>query len=118
MNNVAPIQEQFGESWTPGWAAWFKQVFLCLPWKQAFNYKFTIDFANIPANSESAGTAVTIPGARPGDAVHVTPFSNTVGITYKGVVSAADTVTLYAINFTAGAVNPASMLYRVIVTQN
>lgn len=118
MNNVAPIQEPAGDSWSPGWAAWFKQIFLCLPWKQAFNYKFEIDFSSVLANSESAGFQVTIPGARAGDSVHVTPFSNTSGITYKGVVASDDTVIIYAINFTTGAVNPASMLYRIIVTQN
>lgn len=118
MNNVAPIQEPAGDKWTPGWAGWFKQVFACLPWKQAFNYKFEIDFSSVSANSESAGFQVEIPGARAGDSVLVTPYSNTVGITYKGVVTADDTVTLYAINYTTGAVNPASMLYRIIVTQN
>lgn len=118
MNNRPPLQEPAGDRWSEGWSNWFTQLFDCLPWKKSWNYKFTIDFANVPANSESAGSLVTIPGARPGDSVHVTPFSNTVGITYKGVVSADDSVTLYAINNTNGAVNPASMLYRVIVTQN
>lgn len=118
MNNLAPVQEPAGEKWSPGWTGWFGQVFDCLPFKKAFNYKFEVDFANVPANSESAGFQVTIPGARPGDSVQVTPYSNTVGITHKGVVATDDTVILYAINFTTGAINPATMLCRVIVTQN
>lgn len=118
MNNRPPLQEPAGDSWSQGWTNFFTQLFDCISWKKSWNYKFTIDFASVPANSESAGSAVTIPGARAGDAVLVTPYSNTVGMTYKGVVTADDTVTLYAINYTTGAVNPASMLYRVIVTQN
>jgi hypothetical protein len=77
-----------------------------------------LDFSSVPANSESAGKTVTITGVRQGDSVHVTPYSNTVGITYKALVTADDTVTIYALNNTVGAINLASMLYRVIVIQN
>lgn len=118
MNNRPPLQEPAGERWSEGWSNWFTQIFDCISWKKSWNYKFEVDFSSIPANSESAGFQVTIPGARPGDSVQVTPYSNTTGLTYKGVVATDDTVILYAINFTTGAVNPASMLYRVIVTQN
>lgn len=118
MNIRPPLQEAVGESWTQGWTAFMTQLFQAVGWLQSWSYKFTIDFASVPANSESAGQAVTISGVRQGDSVHVTPFSNTVGMTYKALVTADDTVTIYAINYTTGAVNPASMLYRVVVIQN
>ena len=113
-----PITETVGDGWTPGWSNFFTQLFAAVGWVQSWSYKFTLDFGSVSANSQSTGLTVTITGARQGDAVTVTPYSDTIGITYKGVVTAPDTVTLYAINFTADAVNPASMLYRVVVIQN
>ena len=118
MNNQAPIREAAGDQWSGSWAAWFQNVFACLRWKQSFNYTFVVDFANILANTQSAASTQTIPGVRSGDAVQVTPLSDTAGILYKGVVIADNTVSLYACNFTAGAINPASTTLRVIVLQN
>jgi hypothetical protein len=118
LNTRPPLQEIVGEGWTPGWSNFFTQLFAAVGWVQSWSYKFTLDFGSVPANSQSTGLTVTIQGARQGDSVTVTPYSDTVGITYKGVVSANDTVSIYAINFTAGAVSPASMLYRVVVIQN
>jgi hypothetical protein len=115
MQNRPPFSEAPG---TPGWENWFTQVFLCLPWRQAFNITKTLDFGNVAANSQSTGLDITVTGARQGDAVTITPYTETSGIDYKAVVSGNDTVTAYAINFTAGAINPASMVYRVIVIQN
>lgn len=117
MNNSAPIREPAGDKWSPSWVNWFSQVFSCLPWKKGFNITATIDFLSVPAQSERT-SAVTVTGARSGDAVTVTPLANTAGIIYAGAVTANDTVTVYAKNFTAGAIDPASTTFRVIVFQN
>lgn len=119
MNIRPPLREVPNAStWTQGWTAFFTQLFEAVGWVKGWSYSFDLDFPSVPANSQSAGLTVTVPGARQGDSVNVTPFSGTVGITYKGIVTSNDTVTIYAINFTAGAVNPAAMKYRVVVIQN
>lgn len=125
MKTNPPLNEAPGQSltdtwrsWSQGWSSFFTQVFQALGWVKSWSYKFTINFASVAANSQSAGSAVTIPGVRQGDSVHITPYSDTVGITYKGVVTADDIVTIHAINFTTGAIDPASMEYRVVVIQN
>lgn len=118
MNNQAPIREAAGDQWSGSWVAWFQNVFACLRWKQSFNYTFVVDFPNVLANVQSSAVTKTIPGVRSGDAVIVTPLADTAGILYKGVVTADDTVSLFACNFTAGAINPASTTLRVIALQN
>lgn len=118
MNNQAPIREPAGDSWPGSWIAWFQTVFSCIPWKQAFNYTFVVDFPNVPANSQSAAITVTITGARSGDMVQVCPLADTSGIFYKGLVTANDTISMFACNFTIAAINPASTTIRVVVIQN
>lgn len=114
MNNRPPLQEDAGST---GWANWFTQVFQCLPWKKGINVTAAIDFPSIAAQSEQS-SAVTVTGARAGDAIQVTPAANTSGVLYAGVVTADNTVMVYAKNFTAGAINPASTTFRIIVLQN
>jgi hypothetical protein len=114
----APIQEQVGQGWTSGWSNFFTQLVQAVGWVKGWSYKFTINFSSVAANSQSPGNSVSITGVRQGDSVHVTPYSETTGITYKGVVTSDDTVTIYAINFTAAAIDPASMQFRVVVIQN
>ena len=118
MNNLAPIRQPAGDSWAGEWISWFQNVFECLRWKKSFNYTFVIDFGSVSANSQSTASTVTIPGVRQGDAVDVTPFSDTSGIKYKALVTADDTVSVFACNFTAGSINPASTTFRIIVLQN
>lgn len=118
MNNRPPLSESLG---TPvissGWSNWFTQVYLGLMWKRSFNHFATLDFAATAAQAQSALT-VTIPGVRSGDAVQVTPTTDVSGIIFTGVVTADDTVTVYAKNFSAGSINPASQVYRIVVLQN
>jgi hypothetical protein len=114
----APIQEQVGDGWTPGWTNFFARLVQAVGWAQSWSYRFTLDFGSVAANSESSGLTVTIPSVMQGDSVSVTPYTNTVGITYKGLVTADDTVTIYALNNTAAPINPASMQFRVVVIQN
>jgi hypothetical protein len=113
-----PLQEVVGTGWTQGWTAFFTQLFSAVGWVQSWSFKFDLNFPSVSANTQSAGQSVAVPGARVGDAVTITPFSDTTGILYKGVVSSDDTVTIYAINFTAGAIDPVAMLFRVVVIQN
>lgn len=114
MNNEAPIREPAG---APGWVLWFKQVLQGLSgWNQSMHGSVSFDFGLIAAGAQ-ASTTVTVRGARSGAAVIVTPSADVAGIIFTGVVSANDTVTLYAKNHTSGAINPPITTFRVIVLQ-
>jgi len=119
MNNPAPVQTSWLNNLpTPAWANWFQQVFTALSgWSSSSKVSLDFNFGAIPAQSELS-TTTTVAGARSGATVIVAPLLNTAGIFYTGVVTADDTVTLYAKNFTAGVVNPASTTFRIIVLQN
>lgn len=57
---------------------------------------------------------VTVPGAAIGDIVDVaSPSVQVVGLFVFGVVSAANTVTIYFLNPTAGSLSGAAGLYKV-----
>lgn len=115
MNSRPPLPEQFG---SPGWVNWFTQVFTALTgWKQTITNTKVFDFGSIAGQTQSS-TTVTVTGARSGAVVLVTPLADTSGVIYSGVVTANDTVTIYAKNYTAGAIDPASTTFRVIVFQN
>ncbi len=124
MNIRPPLNEaaSFGldkwTSWSQGWSNFFTQLFEAVGWVKGWSFKFDIDFGLIAGNTESSGLTVSMPGVALGDSVHVTPYTNTVGIDYKGLVTASGVVTIYAINYTAAPINPASMQYRVVVVQN
>jgi hypothetical protein len=113
--NNAPTRE--GE-WSQGWRNWFTQVLGAIfGWRSTFTgVKSAHDFSSINAQSQDT-TTLTITGVSSGDAVHVTPVTPTSGILVDGYVSAADTVTIRAHNYTSGSVDPASSDYRVIVFQ-
>lgn len=119
MKNPAPIRTIWPEgACPPAWANWFQQLFNALAgWNKSLSKSADIDFGSIGAASE-ASSPITVTGARSGSVVSVTPLANTAGIFYTGVVTSDDTVTLYAKNFTAGPINPASTTFRIIVLQN
>ena len=103
--------------WPKTWGTWFSEVWQALAgWSQTFNATLTHDFGNIAAQSQ-ATTTVTVTGARVGSAVLVRPTTAVNGIILDGTVTADDTVTVRAVNYSAGAVDPASQVYRVIVFQ-
>lgn len=104
--------------WTSTWSEWLSAVARALVWNVSLTATKVHDFGNILAHAESS-TTVTIIGVRSTDTptVLVTPSVNTAGIHYKGVVTADDTVTLYALNTTAAAIDPASTTFRVLVLQ-
>lgn len=112
--NTPPLQDEFG---TPAWQIWFTQVLTALlGWKKTYTASKTHDFGSINAQVQ-ATTTVTVVGARSGDAVLVRPTTAVDGIIVDGTVTARDTVTIRAVNYSSGAINPDSQVYRVIVFQ-
>lgn len=104
--------------WTEAWKNWFTAVSRAILWNKSLAGTKTFDFGNIVAHSELS-TTVNVIGARTELApiVTVTPDVNTAGIVYKGVVTVDDTVTVYALNTTALAIDPPSTIFRVLVLQ-
>lgn len=75
----------------------------------------TLDFPSVSAAS-SQDLTITVTGAATGDSVFVgPPTAITSGIHYSAFVSSANTVTVRANNFTAGAIDPASATFRATV---
>lgn len=83
--------------------------------KKILEASAALDFPNILA-AASADLTVTVTGAVVNDTVSLgLPAAPTAGITFNGFVSAADTVTVRAHNYTGGAIDPASQTVRVTV---
>lgn len=78
----------------------------------------TLDFPSVPAQSASSALTVTVTGAVVGDHVTVTPPAANAaqGVVYDGVVTGANTVSVYAKNLTTGAIDPASGTFSVHVS--
>jgi len=77
-----------------------------------------IDFGSIAA-ATTVTSNVTVAGARANDIVALgLPATLDGGISWDAHVSADDTVTIRATNATAGAIDPASATYKVMVTMN
>ena len=103
--------------WPRPWGNWISALFGCIAgWKKTYTNSAIFNFGDI-LTLATATTTVTVTGARDGDAVHVSSGTPTTGIIIDGYVSASDTVTIRAQNFTAGTINPASSTFRVIVFQ-
>lgn len=117
MNNHAPITEQVTNGWTGGWINWLRQVFQCLPWNQGLSITATIDFGAIGAQTQAIQT-VAVTGARQGSVVLTTPMTDVSGVMFTGVVTADNLVTVYAKNLSAGVIDPASQVFRIIILQN
>ncbi len=115
-----PLTTEDGKpvKWPETWLGWFSAVLRALVWNISLTATKTHDFGNIAAHSEDS-TTVTVTGARTDNppTVLVTPLANTAGIIYKGVVTADNTVTIYALNATGAGVNPLSTTFRVVVLQ-
>jgi hypothetical protein len=79
---------------------------------------YAIDFASIAANTVST-TGVIVSGAAIGDEVTVIEpdtLNNSLWVT--GKVTAANTVTMKILNPTAGAIDPPSLTYKIIVRKH
>lgn len=75
----------------------------------------TADLASANTDTNTT-TTVTIAGAAVGDVALVSPSAALeAGLSLYAYVSAADTVTVVAVNATSGTVNPASNTFNVIV---
>ena len=75
----------------------------------------TLDFGSIAA-AASEDKTIAVAGAAVGDTVALgLPAAPTAGIVFNVFVSATSTVTVRATNITAGAVDPASAGYTVMV---
>jgi hypothetical protein len=75
----------------------------------------TLDFPSIAAVNVQDLT-ITVTGAAVGDAVFFSlPAAPNAGVVFNAWVSAANTVKIRATNVTAGAIDPASASYRVVV---
>jgi len=120
MKTIPPLGQMIAPGVTGvtsvAWSDFFSQIPLGIAWVKSFYQTFTIDFPNTIANAQSSAT-VTITGTRAGDAVQVTPLADVSGIIFTGVVTADNTVTVYAKNFTVAAINPASQNYKIVVLQ-
>lgn len=103
--------------WSVGWATWFSQAWYALQgWTKTYYATLTFDFGNIAAQSQ-ATTTLTIAGARSGDIVVVMATTAVNGIILDGSVTASNTVTIRAVNYSAAGIDPASQVYRVLVFQ-
>lgn len=75
----------------------------------------TLDFPSISAQSNQDLT-VTVTGAAVGDAVFIgLPSAPLAGVVFMGYVSATNTVTVRAMNYTGSSKDPSSATYRVTV---
>lgn len=77
----------------------------------------SIDFASMAAGAANSQT-MTVTGAAVGDAVFVSTADGSAHpdeITVYGFVSAANTVSLRAVNRSAGVYDPAAKVYRAVV---
>lgn len=123
MNSKPRLQEEFpveGDSAriTRGWSNWFMDVWRALAgWQSTLTATASLTFPAIGAQSQGS-LSFAVEDAAPGDAVSV--FSiDVAGMIFSAQVTAPNTVTVYAKNFTAGAITPpASLSVRVIVFQN
>lgn len=78
----------------------------------------TLDFSSI-ASLGQADLTITVTGAVIGDEVSLgLPAAPMAGIIFNAFVSATDTVTVRAHNYTAGAIDPDSATYNVKVFNN
>lgn len=77
----------------------------------------TLDFASAAASACSADLTVTITGALVGDLCTVGVPASVTGSVYWCFVGTVNTVTVRHCNVTVGAIDPASGIYAVAVSQ-
>ncbi len=118
MRSKAPIREPAGNAWSGEWLRWLQGVYdACTGWNQSKTTAALIDFPNIAAGGQQASAAIALTGVRLGDAVQAFAPVDVAGVIFTGAVTADNFVTLYAKNYSTGAVNPAPQTFRIIVLQ-
>lgn len=116
LASALPVRNEMA-TWPKPFGNWFTHVFLSLfGWTRTYTAALTHDFGSIAAQSQATQT-VTVTGARSGDAVIVRPTSAVNGIIVDGTVTADNTVTVRAVNYLSGAIDPTSQVYRIICFQ-
>lgn len=116
LSSPLPVNDEQAMFAKP-WGNWFTQVFLSIfGWQKSYTGTLSKTWGLIGAGAEASQTA-TVTGARSGDSVHVQPVTKTAGIAEVGVVTANDTVTVYAMNTTAAGLTPGAKTYRILVWQ-
>lgn len=85
------------------------------PVTHTMNVTATLDFPSVAAAGTQTLT-VTCPGASVNDVVVMSlPATLSNGVFYDARVSAANTITVRAMNITAGAIDPASGFFNFLV---
>lgn len=81
-----------------------------------FSAVASLNFPSIPANT-GAELTIAVPGAAVGDEASVAYLGATpeAGLAFNAYVSAANVVTVRALNVTVGAIDPAAANFRAIV---
>jgi hypothetical protein len=116
LQATLPVQRNMAV-WPKTWGNFFSELWYALRgWKRSYYATLTHDFGSINAQVESTQT-VTVTGARVGDVVIVRPTTAVNGIILDGTVTADNVVTVRAVNYSSGAIDPASQVYRVLVVQ-
>lgn len=83
-----------------------------------FVVSVTYDPANISGTATTTEQDITVTGVKVGDMAFVSKPSHNAGVTIGNVrVKAADTVSIQWVNPTAGAVNPGSEAYSILVVR-
>lgn len=79
----------------------------------------TYDPANITGTATTTEQDITVPGVKVGDIVMcVNKPTHTTGVTIGSYrVKAADTISIQWVNPTAGALNPASETYTIVIAR-
>lgn len=117
LNSALSVEDNMARFDQP-WANWFSALFLCIfGWRKSYTTTLSKTWGLIAAHAEDSQT-VTVTGAQAGDLVLVQPATKTAGIVDNlGVVTAANTVTVYAQNTTGAGVTPGAKTYRLVVLQ-
>jgi len=78
----------------------------------------TYDPANISGTATTTEQDITVTGVKVGDLAFVNKPSHNTGVTIGGVrVKSANTVSIQWVNPTAGAVNPGSEAYLILIVR-
>lgn len=114
-NFRTPVNERSELTFTDPWQAWISSLYQHVRRRKTVA---TLNFPNMAAQTSSDLT-VTVKGAAIGDGVMLGPpvASVVANSCYTAWVSAADEVTVRFNNYSAGALNPASGDFVVMVTK-
>lgn len=118
MNINAPVSEPISAPLSPGWQNWFQQATdAAQGWVRSYTTQRPLDFPSVPAQQQRTLDIAAAP-VTPGAVVLVAPLVPVAGILFTGQVGTAGVLTIVASNITAGAIDPPSTDFRIIILQN